>query len=199
MRAARQKRPEAIETLREVIADKLVLLNRAPTLHRAGVQAFKPVLVKDRAIHLHPTVCYAFNADFDGDQMAVHVPVTPEAQEEARELMLSHRNVLSPITGRLLARPSVDLILGCHYLTLSHSATCENPDATCGQDARAPWYPQLISTGTLPFLCDSLMTRSICLSILPFTAPYSGSTSSRTAFIMLANSEAMVIIPSLIL
>jgi DNA-directed RNA polymerase subunit beta len=122
MRAVRQKHPEAVETLREVIADKLVLLNRAPTLHRASVQAFRPVLVDDRAMHLHPLVCYAFNADFDGDQMAVHVPVTPEAQKEARELMLSHRNILSPMTGRLLARPSMDLILGCHYLTLSQDA-----------------------------------------------------------------------------
>ena len=139
VRAVRQKHPEAVETLREVIADKLVLLNRAPTLHRASVQAFRPVLVDDRAMHLHPLVCYAFNADFDGDQMAVHVPVTPEARKEARELMLSHRNILSPITGRLLARPSMDMILGCHYLTLSQDAKNTGGDAplSCDEIKRA--------------------------------------------------------------
>ncbi len=132
-RAVQEVHTEAVETLKEVIADKLVLLNRAPTLHRAGVQAFKPVLVDDRAIHLHPLVCYAFNADFDGDQMAVHVPLTPEAQKEARELMLSHKNILSPATGRLLARPSMDLILGCHYLTwLGRAGMAESlPDREC--------------------------------------------------------------------
>jgi len=127
-RAIREGRTEAIETLQEVIADKLVLLNRAPTLHRAGVQAFKPVLVNDRAIHLHPLVCYGFNADFDGDQMAIHVPVTPEAQKEARELMLSPKNILSPATGRLLARPSMDLILGCHYLTLERKGVQQSAE-----------------------------------------------------------------------
>jgi len=94
-----------------------VLLNCAPTLHRAGIQAFKPVLFEDRAIHLHPLVCHAFNADFDGDQIAVHLPLLPEVQEEVRERILSHRNVLSPANGRILAQPAQDIVLGCYYLT----------------------------------------------------------------------------------
>jgi len=147
-RAVREGLPEAIETLKEVIADKLVLLNRAPTQHRASVQAFKPVLVDDRAIHLHPLVCPPFNADFDGDQMAVHVPVTPEAQKEARELLLSNRNLLSPATGELLARPSIDLVFGCHYLTLGdveHAAGLLKESTAGDERAGSPLYGEFDS------------------------------------------------------
>ena len=107
--------------LEEVIQEHPVLLNRAPTLHRLGIQAFDPVLVEGKAIRLHPLVCTAFNADFDGDQMAVHVPLSVEAQLEARVLMLSVNNVLSPANGRPIMVPSQDIVLGCYYLTKSRS------------------------------------------------------------------------------
>jgi len=103
--------------LEEVAKDKLVLLNRAPTLHRLGIQAFYPVLIEGEAIQLHPLVCEAFNADFDGDQMAVHVPLSQEAQEEAKTLMLSTVNLLKPATGNPIVGPRQDMVLGCYYLT----------------------------------------------------------------------------------
>ena len=112
--------------LKEVIAGHPVLLNRAPTLHRLGIQAFEPILVEGRAIQLHPLVCPAFNADFDGDQMAVHVPLSLESQAEARLLMLACHNILSPATGAPIVAPSQDMVLGCYYLT------AENPDAQKG-------------------------------------------------------------------
>ena len=95
------------------------MLNRAPTLHRLGIQAFEPVLVEGKAIKIHPLVCSAFNADFDGDQMAVHVPLSAEAQAEARILMLSTNNILSPAHGRPIATPTQDMVLGLYYLTYS--------------------------------------------------------------------------------
>ena len=103
--------------LEEVIKDRYVLLNRAPTLHRLGIQAFKPVLIEDLAIRIPPMVCTAFNADFDGDQMAVHLPLTQEAQKEAREMMISSRNFLKPANGEPIVNPTKDIILGCYYLT----------------------------------------------------------------------------------
>jgi len=109
--------PIVTEVLQEVIKDHPVLLNRAPTLHRLGIQAFEPILVDGRAIQLHPLVCPAFNADFDGDQMAVHVPLSLEAQAEARMLMLASNNILSPATGNPIVAPSQDMVLGCYYLT----------------------------------------------------------------------------------
>jgi DNA-directed RNA polymerase subunit beta' len=105
------------DVLEEVIEGHPVLLNRAPTLHRLGIQAFEPILVDGRAIQLHPLVCPAFNADFDGDQMAVHVPLSLESQAEARLLMLASNNILSPATGRPIITPSQDMVLGCYYLT----------------------------------------------------------------------------------
>ncbi len=109
------------DVLEEVIEGHPVMLNRAPTLHRLGIQAFEPILVEGRAIQLHPLVCPAFNADFDGDQMAVHVPLSIEAQAEARLLMLASNNIMSPATGRPIVTPSQDMVLGCYYLT------AENP------------------------------------------------------------------------
>ncbi|NEQ67920.1 MAG: DNA-directed RNA polymerase subunit gamma [Symploca sp. SIO1B1] len=120
--------PSVWDVLEEVIAGHPVLLNRAPTLHRLGIQSFEPILVEGRAIQLHPLVCPAFNADFDGDQMAVHVPLSIEAQAEARLLMLASNNILSPATGRPIVAPSQDMVLGCYYLT------AENPAATKGAD-----------------------------------------------------------------
>ncbi|MEY2856667.1 MAG: hypothetical protein RLZZ74_977 [Cyanobacteriota bacterium] len=118
------------EVLKEVIAGHPVMLNRAPTLHRLGIQAFEPILVEGRAIQLHPLVCPAFNADFDGDQMAVHVPLSLEAQAEARLLMLACHNILSPATGRPIVAPSQDMVLGCYYLT------AEDPKAVRGAGRR---------------------------------------------------------------
>jgi DNA-directed RNA polymerase subunit beta' len=112
-----KQRPEIWEILEEVITEHPVLLNRAPTLHRLGIQAFEPVLVEGKAIRIHPLVCAAFNADFDGDQMAVHIPLSFEAQIEARVLMMSTNNILSPANGEPLAVPSQDIVLGCYFLT----------------------------------------------------------------------------------
>jgi len=109
---------EVWDVLEEVINEHPVLLNRAPTLHRLGIQAFEPILVEGRAIQIHPLVCTAYNADFDGDQMAVHVPLSAEAQAEARVLMLSSNNILNPKDGRPVVTPTKDLVLGCYYLTL---------------------------------------------------------------------------------
>jgi DNA-directed RNA polymerase subunit beta' len=109
-----QQRPEVWDFLEEVIREHPVLLNRAPTLHRLGIQAFEPILVEGKAIKLHPLVCHAFNADFDGDQMAVHVPLSLEAQMEARTLMLSSNNILSPANGDPIIVPSQDIVLGLY-------------------------------------------------------------------------------------
>src|SRR5207253_891175 len=115
--------PEVWDVLEEVIHEHPVLLNRAPTLHRLGIQAFEPVLVEGKAIQIHPLVCHAFNADFDGDQMAVHLPLSAEAQAEARILMLSSNNILSPAHGAPLATPTQDMVLGAYYLTYGPEAT----------------------------------------------------------------------------
>ncbi len=117
-RMVEKLRPEVWDILEDVIKDHPVMLNRAPTLHRLGIQAFEPVLVEGRAIKLHPLVCTAFNADFDGDQMAIHVPLSPEAQAEARFLMLSVNNLLKPQDGKPVTVPTQDMILGSYYLTM---------------------------------------------------------------------------------
>jgi DNA-directed RNA polymerase subunit beta' len=121
-RIVERVRPEVWDVLEEVIKDHPVLLNRAPTLHRLGIQAFMPVLVEGSAIQIHPLVCTAFNADFDGDQMAVHVPLSTAAQEEARTMMLSTANLLSPADGSPVVAPTQDMVLGCYYLTMSGPA-----------------------------------------------------------------------------
>ena len=116
-RLVEQEVPEVWDILEEVIREHPVMLNRAPTLHRLGIQAFEPVLIEGKAIQLHPLVCAAFNADFDGDQMAVHVPLSLEAQMEARTLMLSSNNILSPANGDPIIVPSQDIVLGLYYMT----------------------------------------------------------------------------------
>ncbi len=128
-RIIERERPEVWEVLEEVIKDRPVLLNRAPTLHRLGVQAFEPVLVEGKAIQIHPLVCAAFNADFDGDQMAVHVPLSKRAVEESRELMLATHNLLKPANGQPIVGPTKDMCLGTYYLTM------ENP-ARAGEERR---------------------------------------------------------------
>ncbi len=122
-RIVERVRPEVWDVLEEVIKDHPVLLNRAPTLHRLGIQAFMPVLVEGSAIQIHPLVCTAFNADFDGDQMAVHVPLSTAAQEEARTMMLSTANLLSPADGSPVVAPTQDMVLGCYYLTMDAQDT----------------------------------------------------------------------------
>ena len=109
--------PEVWDILDEVIREHPVMLNRAPTLHRLGIQAFEPVLVEGKAIQLHPLVCKAYNADFDGDQMAVHVPLTLEAQLECRALMMATNNILSPSNGKPIIDPSQDVVLGLYYMS----------------------------------------------------------------------------------
>ena len=109
--------PEVWDILEEVTKGHPVLLNRAPTLHRLSIQAFEPLLIEGEAIRIHPLVCTAYNADFDGDQMAVHVPLSVEAQMEARMLMLAPNNIFSPSSGKPITTPSQDIVLGCYYLT----------------------------------------------------------------------------------
>jgi DNA-directed RNA polymerase subunit beta' len=121
-RLIERERPEVWEVLEEVIKERPVLLNRAPTLHRLGIQAFEPQLVEGKAIQIHPLVCSAFNADFDGDQMAVHVPLSQKAVEEARTLMLSTKNLLKPADGQPIVGPSKDMVLGAYYLTMDPTA-----------------------------------------------------------------------------
>ena len=128
-RMVERQRAQVWDVLEEVIQDHPVMLNRAPTLHRLGIQAFMPVLVEGKAIQLHPLVCAAFNADFDGDQMAVHLPLSAEAQAEARVLMLSANNILSPATGRPIAVPSQDMVLGIYWLTYAEGVDGERGEA----------------------------------------------------------------------
>jgi len=116
-RMVERRRPQVWDVLEDVIKEHPVMLNRAPTLHRLGIQAFEPILVEGKALQIHPLVCTAFNADFDGDQMAIHLPLSTEAQAEARVLMLSANNILSPASGRPIVTPSQDLIIGGYYLT----------------------------------------------------------------------------------
>jgi DNA-directed RNA polymerase subunit beta' len=145
-RMVERARPQVWDVLEEVIGEHPVMLNRAPTLHRLGIQAFEPVLVEGKAIQIHPLVCTAFNADFDGDQMAVHVPLSAEAQAEARVLMLSANNILSPAHGRPIAVPTQDMVLGMYYLTMARERPAKEEDipryaspfeAMMAEDARA--------------------------------------------------------------
>jgi DNA-directed RNA polymerase subunit beta' len=119
-RMVERARPEVWDVLEDVVREHPVLLNRAPTLHRLGIQAFEPVLIEGKAIQVHPLVCTAYNADFDGDQMAVHVPLSTHAQAEARLLMLSAYNILSPAYGKAITSPTRDIVFGCYYLTVEH-------------------------------------------------------------------------------
>jgi DNA-directed RNA polymerase subunit beta' len=136
-RMVEKERPEVWDILEEVIREHPVLLNRAPTLHRLGIQAFEPVLIEGKAIQLHPLVCTAFNADFDGDQMAVHVPLSLEAQLEARVLMMSTNNILSPANGKPIIVPSQDIVLGLYYLSL------ETPEFRDKPDSEAPAFGEI--------------------------------------------------------
>ncbi len=146
-RIVERVRPEVWDVLEDVIKDHPVLLNRAPTLHRLGIQAFMPVLVEGSAIQIHPLVCTAFNADFDGDQMAVHVPLSSAAQEEARTMMLSTANLLSPADGSPVVAPTQDMVLGCYYLTLESEAVSDAPVPLIGDEEDALYAYELSARG----------------------------------------------------
>src|ERR671939_234786 len=130
--------PEVWDILEEVIREHPVLLNRAPTLHRLGIQAFEPLLIEGKAIQLHPLVCAAYNADFDGDQMAVHLPLSVEAQVEASVLMLSTNNIFSPANGNPIITPSQDIVMGCYYLTASRGEEGERVEPGDGMTFHSP-------------------------------------------------------------
>jgi DNA-directed RNA polymerase subunit beta' len=146
-RIVERVRPEVWDVLEEVIKDHPVLLNRAPTLHRLGIQAFMPVLVEGSAIQIHPLVCTAFNADFDGDQMAVHVPLSTAAQEEARTMMLSTANLLSPADGTPVVAPTQDMVLGCYYLTMERAGTAGSAIRVFADEDEALYAYELAARG----------------------------------------------------
>src|SRR5574338_173448 len=154
---------EVFEILEEIIRDHPVLLNRAPTLHRLGIQAFEPVLVEGKAIRIHPLVCAAFNADFDGDQMAVHVPLSFEAQLEARLLMISSNNILKPSDGRPVAEPSQDMVLGSYWLTKLPAGFEEEirKAGAKGADAKEKLWKDARYFGTLAELEMALLTGTV--------------------------------------
>ncbi len=147
--------PEVWDVLEEVIKEHPVLLNRAPTLHRLGIQAFEPILVEGKAIQVHPLVCHAFNADFDGDQMAVHLPLSAEAQAEARILMLSANNILSPASGRPLATPTQDLVLGSYYLTYSDKSPETKTSAELAKELKLKGIKRFQSEEEVEFAVES--------------------------------------------
>src|SRR5690349_11504343 len=174
-RIVERVRPEVWDVLEDVIKDYLVLLNRAPSLHRLSIQAFEAVLIEGSAIQLHPMVCSAFNADFDGDQMAVHVPLSAAAQREARELMLSVHNILSPAHGEPMVSPSQDIVLGCYYLTVmrtdgrtkGHGKVFANPaEAVLAYhsgivDLQAPVMVRMSLDGSKPQMVETTPGRII--------------------------------------
>ncbi|OFS17761.1 MULTISPECIES: DNA-directed RNA polymerase subunit beta' [Corynebacterium] len=151
-RMVERQRPEVWDVLEEAIAEHPVMLNRAPTLHRLGIQAFEPVLIEGKAIQLHPLACEAFNADFDGDQMAVHLPLSDEAQAEARILMLASNNILSPASGKPLAMPRLDMVTGLYYLTLT-----KGKEEFGGQGAFTEATDQGPATGVYTSLAEAIM------------------------------------------
>lgn len=151
-RMVERQRPEVWDVLEEAIAEHPVMLNRAPTLHRLGIQAFEPVLIEGKAIQLHPLVCEAFNADFDGDQMAVHLPLSAEAQAEARILMLSSNNILSPASGKPLAMPRLDMVTGLYFLTLE-----KKPTEFGGQGSYQPADENGPARGVYTSLAEAIM------------------------------------------
>ena len=153
-RMVERHRPEVWDVLEEAIAEHPVMLNRAPTLHRLGIQAFEPKLIEGKAIQLHPLACEAFNADFDGDQMAVHLPLSAEAQAEARILMLASNNILSPASGKPLAMPRLDMVTGLYYLTMD-----KREDEFGGQGAYRPATTDGPATGVYSSVAEAIMAK----------------------------------------
>ncbi len=188
---------EVWDVLEDVIQDRPVLLNRAPTLHRLGIQAFEPVLVEGRAIKLHPLVCAAFNADFDGDQMAVHVPLSPEAQSEAKFLMLASNNLLKPQDGKAVTVPSQDMILGSYYLTVLYEDEPGAGKVFKDEDEALMAYDQKVVGLHAPIklrvvkeidgvkqskIIDTTVGRIIFNGIIPQTLGYVDRTNPENAF-----------------
>jgi len=179
-RLVEKERPEVWDVLDEVIREHPVILNRAPTLHRLGMQAFDPVLVEGKAIRLHPLVCAAFNADFDGDQMAVHLPLSVEAQIEVRVLMMAINNILSPANGRPLAIPSQDMVLGCYWLTQVHDGAkgegkilYSHEEVRIAYDAGELDEQARVKVRIKGELVDTTVGRVIFGEILPATVDFS--------------------------
>jgi DNA-directed RNA polymerase subunit beta' len=186
-RLVEKERPEVWDVLDEVIREHPVLLNRAPTLHRLGIQAFDPILVEGKAIRLHPLVCAAFNADFDGDQMAVHVPLSVEAQVEARVLMMSINNVLSPANGRPIAVPSQDMVLGCYWLTKERAGArgegkifASPEEVRIAYDAREVEEHARIKVRVNGSLVSTTVGRVLLGEILPPSIPFSSANQLMT-------------------
>ncbi|MGV0439131.1 DNA-directed RNA polymerase subunit beta' [Corynebacterium mastitidis] len=153
-RMVERQRPEVWDVLEEAISEHPVMLNRAPTLHRLGIQAFEPKLVEGKAIQLHPLACEAFNADFDGDQMAVHLPLSAEAQAEARVLMLASNNILSPASGKPLAMPRLDMVTGLYFLTMD-----KGEDEIGGQGRYTPATEDRPAEGEYTSMAEAIMAR----------------------------------------
>ena len=180
-RMVEQAKPEVWDILEDVIREHPVILNRAPTLHRLGMQAFEPVLVEGKAIQLHPLVCTAFNADFDGDQMAVHVPLSVEAQIEARVLMMSTNNILSPASGKPIIVPSQDIVLGCYYMTRKkpfsrgEGMTFSSPDEVrVAFDAEAVDLHAEIKCRMAPGeFVETTVGRILMYEVIPHVVPFS--------------------------
>ncbi len=181
------KGKEVWDALDEVIEGKHVLLNRAPTLHRLGIQAFKPILIEGKAIQLHPLCCTAFNADFDGDQMAVHLPLTNEAQEEAASLMVTSRNMLNPSSGEPIVAPGLDMVLGCYYLTKSNKTEAINFSFSDGNDAENAYDNGVIKLQTpIRLRMDGVIVettygRYIFNQIVPAELGYVNETLGKSA------------------
>ncbi|MCB8815661.1 DNA-directed RNA polymerase subunit beta' [Desulfosporosinus sp. SRJS8] len=178
-RMVERVRPEVWDVLEEVITDHPVLLNRAPTLHRLGIQAFEPILVEGRALQIHPLVCTAYNADFDGDQMAVHVPLSAEAQSEARLLMLSAHNILNPKDGRPVATPTQDMVLGSYYLTMERPGAFgegkifkDYDEAVLAYDSKAVHLQASIKVRRDGELLETTVGRLIFNSVIPSQIGY---------------------------
>ncbi|KQB87363.1 DNA-directed RNA polymerase subunit beta' [Corynebacterium lowii] len=153
-RMVERQRPEVWDVLEEAISEHPVMLNRAPTLHRLGIQAFEPKLVEGKAIQLHPLACEAFNADFDGDQMAVHLPLSAEAQAEARVLMLASNNILSPASGKPLAMPRLDMVTGLYFITMD-----KGPEEIGGQGRYTPATEDKPAQGEYTSMAEAIMAR----------------------------------------
>jgi len=173
-RMVERVRPEVWDVLENVIKEHPVLLNRAPTLHRLGIQAFEPVLVEGKALQIHPLVCTAYNADFDGDQMAVHVPLSAEAQAEARLLMLSSHNILNPKDGRPVASPTKDMVLGCYYLTMERPGALgegkifkDTNEALLAYDSKVIHLQALIKVRKDGKLIETTAGRLLFNSVIP--------------------------------
>jgi DNA-directed RNA polymerase subunit beta' len=190
---------EVWDILEEVTRDRYVLLNRAPTLHRLGIQAFRPVLVEGKAIQIHPLVCTAFNADFDGDQMAVHVPLSKPAQEEARTLIASNRNLLKPSAGEPIVTPVQDMVLGCYYLTKETpgklgegSAYCDLNEAVMAWRTANLHLQAKIKARFRGEIRETTLGRLIFNSFLPEELPYYNQTFGKKQLSALLNDAFLI-------